>query len=773
MRSHHLLAFVLSASFIAIETASAQQPAPAPDQPAPPAASTPQPSTVAPAPAAELPAVVVTQPKAAPPMAKPKPVPERKAVTRQEVRAKPAVAQAQAKKPAPAPAPPPAVAAASAPAVPAVAPPAAGVSFAPASAAAADEITATPGATVTDTLQTMPGLAGSTFAPGANRPIVRGLDNNRVRVQESGIGTGDVSDLSEDHAIPVDPCAVTRVDVIHGPAALRFTNKAAGGLVDAETDRVPTSEPAGVISGEVRGGLSSVDDGRDGCFKARAGARGIVVQASGFDRHAGDYDIPGGVQRNSAVDSHGFSIGGSLVWSGGYAGVAYSRITSLYGIPGVESAEERKRIDLGQDRVVAKGEWRIRDFGIEAVRASFGFTDYAHDEVLFDQAIGADAVGSRFLNKEHEGRAEIDHARIATPLGVLRGTAGIQVSSRDLTGLSFEGDSLLEPSTTRKTAGFLLEELHVARPLRLLGALRVQNDDVTGSTYADITAPAAPLAAYDRSFGTLSGSMGLLYDLPLGVTARLTAMHSERAPEAQELFSKGAHEATGTFEIGNPGLGVEKADTIEGGFKRDTGALRFDATAYLTKYRGFIYRDFTGSRCDADIGSCTADPVLKPTREFDEAVFTQRDATFHGVELTGEIDVARLWHGVWGIAGRYDFVRARFDGGENVPRIPPHRLGGGLYYRDGDWRARIDLLHAFRHGETALIETPTSGYTLLNAEASYTMRLGPGGAIAPELTVGLKGENLLDDDVRNSASFKKDEVLAPGRNVRLFGIMRF
>jgi iron complex outermembrane receptor protein len=113
-------------------------------------------------------------------------------------------------------------------------------------------------------------------------------------------------------------------------------------------------------------------------------------------------------------------------------------------------------------------------------------------------------------------------------------------------------------------------------------------------------------------------------------------------------------------------------------------------------------------------------------------------------------------------------VHAKFDDGEFVPRMPPHRLGGGLYYRDAAWVARASLLHAFRQNEIATNETPTSSYSLLNAELSYTIRGAAEGGIVPVTTIGIKGENLLDDDVRNSASFKKDEILLPGASVRLF-----
>jgi iron complex outermembrane receptor protein len=258
----------------------------------------------------------------------------------------------------------------------------------------------------------------------------------------------------------------------------------------------------------------------------------------------------------------------------------------------------------------------------------------------------------------------------------------------------------------------------------------------------------------------------MLYDLPYGVVARLTGQHVERAPDATELFYKGPHDSTATFEIGNPNLTIESANTVEAGLKRAKGDFRFDLSAYRTDFQNFIFKRFTGVKCDDDFASCGTGS------DFDQAIFSQRDATFYGAEVQAEYDVARIWRGVWGIAGQYDFVHATFDDGSFVPKIPPHRLGGGLYYRDANWLARINLLHAFAHNETADFENATPGYNLLNAELSYTFKLDKQGSLVPEMTIGINGENLLDDDIRLSTSFKSDEVLQPGRNVRLFGSVK-
>jgi iron complex outermembrane receptor protein len=103
--------------------------------------------------------------------------------------------------------------------------------FVPVTVTTQRELVTQGGARITDTLQLKPGISGTTFAPGADRPIIRGLDSYRVRIQENGIGTHDVSAISEDHAIPIDPLAADHVEVVRGPATLRYGSQAIGGVV--------------------------------------------------------------------------------------------------------------------------------------------------------------------------------------------------------------------------------------------------------------------------------------------------------------------------------------------------------------------------------------------------------------------------------------------------------------------------------------------------------------------------------------------------------------
>jgi len=127
-----------------------------------------------------------------------------------------------------------------------------------------------------------------------------------------------------------------------------------------------------------------------------------------------------------------------------------------------------------------------------------------------------------------------------------------------------------------------------------------------------------------------------------------------------------------------------------------------------------------------------------------------------------------------GVEDQFDIVRATFTDGTNVLRIPPVRAGGGLFWRDANWLARINLLHAFAQNDIATIgETPTPGYNLLKAEISYKTKLDASWFGAREMLVGIVGNNLLNENIRNSVSYTKDEVLMPGIGVRAFANLKF
>jgi iron complex outermembrane receptor protein len=257
--------------------------------------------------------------------------------------------------------------------------------------------------------------------------------------------------------------------------------------------------------------------------------------------------------------------------------------------------------------------------------------------------------------------------------------------------------------------------------------------------------------------------------MPNDWKGRLNLQRTERAPDALELFAKGPHEATGTYEIGDPNLRKENAIGAEIGLSRDFGPLRIDAALFHTRYQGYIYKRITGNTCGEDFDTC----VAGDGEELKQIAYDQRDARFTGAEFAARYEIMPIGPGTFGFDGQFDIVRARFADGANVPRIPPMRVGAGMFWTGAGISARLGLLHAFAQKRILdAEETPTSGYNLLRAELSYVTPIGA-PANKRELTIGLTGTNLLNADVRLHTSFRKDEVLQPGRGVRAFVNVKF
>jgi iron complex outermembrane receptor protein len=679
-----------------------------------------------------------------------------------------------------------------------------------------EELRRAGGATLGDLLFSKPGITGSSFAPGASsRPIIRGLDVNRVGIVENGTAAGGASDLGEDHFVPIDPLATNRIEVVRGPAALRYGSTSIGGVVSASNNRIPEALPvcpaapfqsyglpakapladassAPCVTAETRTAASSVDRGTEAGILLDAGGGNFAVHADAYGRKSGDYAIPSypylfdqtrpvnGRQPNSAAQADGASIGGSYIFHGGFIGAAVTQNDSLYRIPGIDGSDHQTRIDAHQTKFTAKGEYRPDNAAIEAVRFWAGATDYKHNEIGLADAADASSLGVRqtFTNREQEGRLEVQLAPFDARFAAITTAFGLQAGHQELNapgdapGTLFNG--LFDPNRNSRIAGYAFNEFKFSDSTKAQIAGRIEHVDLHGTTPdfpADFLPNGAPQfsIARDRSFTPVSGSVGLIQNLPYDLVASITGQYVERAPKPAELFSRGPHDATATFDIGNPDLAIETAKSVEIALRRATGPFRFEATAYYTRFSNFIYRRLTGVMCDEDFASCGS-----PGAELNQAVYSQKDATFRGGEFQSQLDVGPLNGGVWGIENQFDVVRATFADGTNVPRIPPVRAGGGLFWRDASWLMRVNLLHAFAQNDVAPIaETPTPGYNLLKAEISYKTKLDPSWFGAREMTVGLVGNNLLNESIRNSVSYTKDEVLLPGLGVRAFANLKF
>src|SRR5690606_20429346 len=105
--------------------------------------------------------------------------------------------------------------------------------------------------TIGDALADELGVYSNQFGSGASRPVIRGQDGPRVKVLQHASETADVSTLSPDHAVTVDPILATLFEALRGTSALLSRAATVGGLAHALDRKLPTQWPEGGLEGSV------------------------------------------------------------------------------------------------------------------------------------------------------------------------------------------------------------------------------------------------------------------------------------------------------------------------------------------------------------------------------------------------------------------------------------------------------------------------------------------------------------------------------------------
>lgn len=608
-----------------------------------------------------------------------------------------------------------------------------------------DDVLSNGGASLADALRDAPGVSGTGFAAGASRPVIRGMDAQRVKLTENGLSSSDVSDVGPDHGVPIDPLAAQRIEVVRGAATLRYGSQAIGGVVNVINNRIPL-KPIDGLEGEATAAYSSSARTSESTLMVDAGQGPLAVHLDGFGRRASDYDTPDGREPNSYFRGHGFSGGASYFFGDDQAsrvGANGERYKARYGIPG-----EDTYIAMRQNKGGFGSSFKVDQGAFQTLNLDAGYADYTHSEI--DPAT-SEAL-STFNNKEWDGRGEALFGQI----GPFSASAlGVQVQDRKFSALG-EGNEYLLPTHTKSGAGFVFVEAPLGA-LNFQGAVRVERVSITGTPASD--------APTKRNFTPVSASAGFTYSPSEGVTLGLTASTAARAPAQTELFARGPHDGPATFETGDPTLGLERANSLEGTFRYRFGqGGRIEASLWGARFNNYIFGALTGRTCTEE-GECDFDNG----EELKELNYTQLDATFWGVEMKAFVPLAQVGGGELAAQALGDYVRAKFShGGGNVPRIQPGRIGGGFHWENGAIDAGFLILQVGSQSHVGVADLPTDSYTSVDAQIGWRPF-----ATKPSVEFLLVGHNLADERIRNATALNKDEVILPGRDVRLVLSARF
>ena len=596
--------------------------------------------------------------------------------------------------------------------------------------------------TLGDTLNGIPGVAATHFGPNASRPVIRGLDAERVRIMQNGVGVLDASSLSFDHAVTIDPLVIEQIDVVRGPAALLYGGSAVGGVVNAIDHRIPTESVTGII-GRTEARVGGPDSQNNLAGVVDVGNGKIAIHADAYTRKTSDLNIPGfavssrknqadpsilrenhGKLVNSSASADGGALGASLTFDNGYIGASYSDFNSNYGTV----AEAAVRADMKSQRWDLASEFKDLGNIINRVKARMAYTDYQHQE------IEGGTVGTTFKNNGVEGSVELGHAKFSS----IEGVVGFQFQNTRFEALGTE--AFVPPVQTQNHAIYVYEEM----PLNIwnLEKLKLSFGGRAEHTTLDANPWAKSPTAQAASFNAYSYALGGLYTLNSNWSLASNLSHNERAPSYFELYADGAHLATGQYEVGNANFNKERSNGLDAQIRWKDAKNSFNFGAYYTRFSRFLGLLDTGN-IDVD----TSLPI---------AQFSTFAASFKGLEAEGKFNLVDHLD----LKLRGDYVRAsNLDNSQALPRITPLRLGAGLHYQKNALGARIDMLHAFKQNRTAENELATDGYTDVSALVTYKL------PVKLNMELFAKANNLLNQEIREHSSFLKDLSPAGERSV--------
>lgn len=694
-------------------------------------------------------------------------------------------------------------------------------SAAPVSVLAGDTLRRQQTSTLGDSLEKVAGVHTSFHAKVASTPVIRGLSGPRVLIAQNGLDVSDVSRVGPDHSVASEASTAQQIEVLRGPATLFYGSGAVGGVVNVVDGRIPTDS---TTRGEWLLETNSVDDQQLGSFNVTTGNESFAFYADGYWRESNDYDVPvspevehddhdeeehARVVENSNETSSGFTIGTSYLFDKGYVGISVEQFNREYGIPGHthgeeehdeeehdedhadETEEESVFADLEQTRIQLQGEYNVAGSWIKQIQLRGGFTDYEHAEIEHGEA------GTLFENQTHELKLDILHA----PINDWNGAVSFHYKNSDASAQGEE--AFTPPSITETFAMAVMEEKRFDDVLIQLGAriehvsLEADNvllpsldthdhdeeheedehdedhDDEHDEDHEDTF-----VFPVDESFTAISISAGLVWDFTPGYNVGISLSRSERAPSASELLSFGPHIGTSTYEVGalfalheeegeahielgEGSIELETANNIDLTLRKTEGNLGFVLNAFYNQIDNYYYQTNTGLFAESghDHGEEEAgDDHDEHTDELPVYIFKTDDVVLHGFEA----QVAWQTTDEFKTTVFADYVRARLQDGGDLPRTPPLRVGTQFSYQTERLSAHLDITRYEEQDRIDEGETPTDGYTLVDASVSYNLDV-----LNQDITVYLKGTNLTDTEARVHTSFLKDIAPRPGRSFAL------
>ena len=618
-----------------------------------------------------------------------------------------------------------------------------------------NKLAGTLGATLANEL----GVSATGYGAGASRPVMRGLEGARVQILQNGLSVGDVSSISADHAVAIPIQNAHQIEILRGASALVYGSGSSGGLVNVVNDRIVTSMPD-MVSGAINTNYETVNQGKTANIEVDAPAGPLALHFDSAVSNSNNYQIPGYAEQGgpnanwsinpnqpvnvpysgklpfSYSNQNSLGLGATYIRTDGYTGVSLERMNHNYGIPTYEGGF----IQQSQNRYDFSHQTNDPFDGFSSIKVSAANTNYQHTEFT-----NTGVAATQWNNTATEARVEMMHKEFLGSKGVL----GAQINGATLnaTDLSSNNYAIVPQTKSNSSALFWVEEGRYGPVKTSLGArysYAGQNPNLAtqfpSPSSQGVPSSYGPPTLQNRQFNLMSYSAGGMLDVARGYGLGLSYTVSQRAPTPQELYSYGPHDSTATFDIGNANLATETSHNVEISFQKTLGLFRSKASLYRNQFSNYIYGFYTGA--------------YSTVNNFSVVQASQASANIKGAE--GELTYNWNQNGVGGrVFG--DISQGSFNAGGNLPLQPAPRLGSELAYQRDGWLTSATYIYSYQQNRLATWEVgPTPSYNLVNANLSYTERVGK-----INWTGYVMLKNLLNEEIRYATSPMAVRLYAP------------
>jgi iron complex outermembrane recepter protein len=559
-----------------------------------------------------------------------------------------------------------------------------------------------------------PGVSMRSFGSSPARPVIRGLDGDRVLIVENGERMGDLAETAADHAITLDPLSVERIEVVRGPASLLYGSSALGGVINLFNNDIPDGWIHGIsgstalqgasVNNELAGSGRIVYGTGNGAFTSRLNYRTSANIRTPGERLSGTFnDQLGGsagyTVRHGEKSHTGFSVAG---------------FTNKYGLPdALDSPEEQ--IEIRMQRYSARGRGLYYSGGFfNRADIRFNASIYNHKEVELDFVPGGtydEELELEFTSRSANTSMLFHHGDVHS---LTEGAIGINAGYREL---NVGGAEALTPDMRSFIlAGLIFEELRITPVFSIQMGLRAEYQYLEALPNNDFEAPEQSR----RTEWVASGSVGSNWKPAPNIEAGFQIARAYRLPRLEELYSNAPHLGAGAFEIGNPDLKNETGLGTDLFLRYRSRQFYLEAAVFYNYIRNFVTYTPTGQ-----IHAPSGLPVF---------VYDATNAELLG----GELNLAFRHRNVT-LTGGLDYVHGnRKDSGrEPLPFMPPLRGKMGADYVALTWFAGVNARMVSSQKRVAENEEATSGYFLLT----------------------LEGGIRITDDTRHSITFRIDNAL--------------